>query len=187
MMRPLVGAFLMLFTSTWCRAADTYKVDGVHSAVIFRVKHVGVSYSYGRFNDVSGTFSIDAGDPTKNSFDIKVKTASIDTADKKRDKHLEGPDFFNAKQYPLLTFKSKSVKSADDGKLHVTGDLTCRDVTKEITVEMDIVGQADTQMGAKAGFETTFTINRQEFGVAYGPGVIGDDVRITVSIEGDKK
>src|SRR5215212_9781855 len=90
-------------------AGPAYKVDTVHSTAIFRVKHMNTSYAYGRFNDISGQFSLDDQDPAQSRFDFVVKTDSIDTASANRDKHLKGPDFFNAVQYPTITFKSKSV------------------------------------------------------------------------------
>lgn len=166
-------------------AADTYKVDAIHSSIVFKVKHMNASYSWGRFNDIAGTFAMDGTTPT--AFDFTVKAASIDTANEKRDGHLKGPDFFNVRQFPTITFKSKDVKKA--GNLYdVTGDLTLHGVTKPVTAKVEVTGSGRGPTGgAIAGFEATLDIKRSEFGMSYGvPNAVGDDVRIIVSVEGGK-
>lgn len=167
-------------------AAETYKIDKVHSTVVFRVKHMNTSYSYGRFNDIEGTVTWDAEKPEEGKFDVKVKTDSIDTGDKKRDTHLEGPDFFNAKQNRFLTFKSKSVKKGEGEAYELEGDLTCNGQTKPLTTKLEMTGSSSSPQGTKVGFESTFTIKRSDFGITYGPDALGDDVRVTVSIEAAK-
>ncbi len=169
------------------RAADAYKIDKVHSTVIFRIKHLNAGYSYGRFNEIAGTIDWDADKPEACKLDVTVKTDSIDTGDKKRDKHLEGPDFFNAKQHKALTFKSKAVKKGEDGIYEVTGDLTCNGVTKEIAVKVEHTGTASTPMGGdRIGLETVFTVQRADFGITYMPDGLGSDVRLIVALEGVK-
>ncbi len=168
--------------------AATFKVDGTHSTVIFRVKHMNASYAYGRFNAISGNFAIDEADPSSSSFDFTIKTDSVDTADAKRDAHLKKADFFNAAQYPTITFKSKTVKAAAKGSVDVTGDLNLHGVTKSITVKVEHSGTAKGMGGGTiAGIESTFTIKRSDFGMKNMIGAIGDDVRITVSAEGGGK
>lgn len=181
----LVLATAGLASGVW--AADSYKIDKVHSTVIFRIKHLNAGYSYGRFNEIAGTIDWDADKPEACKLDVTVKTDSIDTGDKKRDKHLEGPDFFNAKQHKTMTFKSKSVKKGEDGMYEVTGDLSCNGVTKEVTVKVEHTGTASTQMGGdRMGLETTFTVQRADFGITYMPDGLGSDVRLIVSLEGMK-
>jgi polyisoprenoid-binding protein YceI len=121
-------------------SADEYQVDNKHSTVIFRVKHLGVSYFYGRFNQIEGRITFDEADPTSFVLDVEIKVESIDTNDQRRDEHLKGPDFFNAKQYKTITFKSTKVKQGKDKKYRVTGDLTLHGVTKSITVDVVHVG-----------------------------------------------
>lgn len=167
------------------RAAETFKVDATHSSVVFRVKHMGVSYTYGRFNDVAGAFSIDEGHPAESGFDITVKSASIDTESDSRDNHLRSPDFFNVKQFPEITFKSKSVKKS--GEIYkVTGDLTLLGVTKSITIDVEHIGTAEHPRSGNAisGVETVFTIKRSDYGMTYGLGGVGDEVKLMVSLEG---
>ena len=170
-------------------AADTYEIDAAHSMIIFRAKHNGVSYNYGRFNEFSGKITMDA-DMSNSTVEFEVKAASVDTGNEKRDQHLRSSDFFSAKQFPVITFKSTKV-SAKDGKadvLEVTGDLELHGVKKSITVDVEITGRGQGRQGESLiGFESTFTINRSEFGMTYGMGSVGDDIRITVSIEAAQK
>lgn len=169
-------------------AADTYEVDASHSMIIFRAKHMGVSYNYGRFNEFSGNLAVDETDAANSMIELEVKAASVDTGNEKRDQHLRNPDFFNAKQFPVITFKSTEVKKVDEDTLEVTGDLGLHGVKKSVTVEVAITGKGKNQQGtALIGFETTFTIKRSEFGMDYGIGAVSDDIRITVSVEGMKK
>lgn len=169
-------------------AADTYEVDASHSMIIFRAKHMGVSYNYGRFNEFSGNLAVDETDAANSMIELEVKAASVDTGNEKRDQHLRSPDFFNAKQFPVITFKSTEVKKVDEDTLEVTGDLELHGVKKSVTVEVAITGKGKNQQGtALIGFETTFTIKRSEFGMDYGIGAVSDDIRITVSVEGMKK
>ena len=170
-------------------AADTYEIDAAHSMIIFRAKHNGVSYNYGRFNEFTGKITMDA-DASNNMVEFEVKAASVDTGNEKRDQHLRSSDFFSAKQFPVITFKSTKV-SAKEGKedvLEVTGDLELHGVKKSVTVDVEITGRGQGRQGESLiGFESTFTIQRSEFGMTYGMGSVSDDIRITVSIEAAQK
>lgn len=171
-------------------AADAYELDTAHSMIIFRAKHAGVSYNYGRFNEFSGKLTIDETDISKSTIEFEVKTASVDTANEKRDQHLRSPDFFSAKQFPVITFKSTKVnmKEGAENMLEVTGDLELLGVKKSITVDVEITGKGKGRQGESLiGFESSFTIKRSEFGMTYGAGAVSDDIRLTVSIEAAKK
>ena len=166
-------------------AADTYEIDTAHSMIIFRAKHNGVSYNYGRFNAFTGEITMDA-DMSKNTVEFEVKAASVDTGNEKRDQHLRSPDFFSAKQFPVITFRSTKVdmKEGKEDMLEVTGDLELLGVKKSITVDVEITGRGKGRQGeALIGFESVFTINRTEFGMTYGAGSVSDDIQLTVSIE----
>ncbi|SIN73304.1 Polyisoprenoid-binding protein YceI [Singulisphaera sp. GP187] len=166
-------------------AAQAYKVDTVHSATVFRVKHMNTSYSYGRFNDISGQFSLDEKDPKNAHLDIVVKTDSIDTANANRDKHLKSPDFFNAVQYKTISFKSKSVAKSGADTFQVHGDLTLHGVTKPLALTVTRTGAGKDMKGKPvAGFETEFAIKRSDFNMNKMLEGIGDDVKIVVSVEG---
>jgi polyisoprenoid-binding protein YceI len=165
--------------------AETYDVDPVHSVVLFRITHLNVSAFHGRFNDVSGTFTVD--DAGKGSVDITVKAGSVDTGNEKRDDHLRSPDFFNAEQFPAITFQSKELRKLDGKKYEAKGTLALHGESKEITVPLERIGSGAGMEDWRTGFEAVFTIRRSDFGITYGEGVLGDDVRMTVAIEGIRK
>jgi polyisoprenoid-binding protein YceI len=119
--------------SATARAADTYTVDGVHSSVAFRVRHMNVAPFFGRFDQISGSFTLDEQDPAKSSFEITIPADSINTANPQRDQHLKSPTFFNSKQFQAIAFKSKKVTKEKDG-YKVEGNLTLHGVTKPATV-----------------------------------------------------
>jgi polyisoprenoid-binding protein YceI len=166
--------------------AQTFKGDPVHSFVIFRIKHLNASYSYGRFNATEGQFTLDANDPTKSSFNFTVKADSLDTGNAQRDGHLKSPDFLNTKQYPTISFKSTAAKKVADNKLEVTGDLSLHGVTKSITVPIELTGTGEMRGKVVAGIEAVFEIKRTDFDMNKMVGMVGDDVRLVVSLEGTK-
>src|SRR3954462_14103218 len=153
----LIAAFSL---ASLARAGDTYKADPVHSSAVFRAHHAGAGYVWGRFNDPTGTFVLDAADPTKSTFSGEIQAANVDTHNEKRDAHLKSPDFFNAKQYPTITFKSTSVKKGDaPNTLQVTGNLTMHGVTKPLTVPVELTGKGQFPPGTqRAGGEATFVV-----------------------------
>ena len=171
-------------------AANTYEIDTAHSMILFRAKHNGVSYNYGRFNEFTGELMIDETDISKSAVEFEVKTASVDTANEKRDQHLRSSDFFSAKQFPVITFKSTkvSMKEGKEDTLEITGDLELLGVNKSITVDVEITGKAKRRQGESLmGFESVFTIKRSEFGMTFGAGVVSDDIRLIVTIEAKGK
>jgi polyisoprenoid-binding protein YceI len=182
----VVASALALLTDRPARAADEYSVDASHSAVVFRISHAGLSWVYGRFNDVSGDFKIDP-DAGSCAFELQIKTDSVDTGNKQRDNHLRSPDFFNVKQYPMISFKSTAVKPIEDG-YEVTGDFTLHGVTKSITFALK-GGRTIEMMGKRrTGYSTELTLKRSEYGMEDRmPGFIGDVVHVAVSFEGVKK
>ncbi len=179
----LLTAALVITGTSLAALGDSYALDPVHCSAIFRIKHNNTSYVYGRINAPEGTLTYDPAKPEASSFDITMKAANIDTNNAQRDTHLKSASFFNAKEYPELTFKSKSVKKADGDSLEVTGDLTIHGVTKPLTVKLDHTGDG----AGTIGFEATFTINRNDFDIKEMPGALGDDVRIMVAFEAKKK
>lgn len=170
-------------------AAGAFTVDAVHSTVLFKVKHLGVANAYGRFNDMSGAFVVDAASESGNSLEVSVNVESIDTANAGRDKHLRSPDFFSSKEFPTMTFKSTKFVKSGEKTFDVTGDLTFRGVTKTITVPVELLGVGKGRRGGEvAGIETTFTIKRSDYGMTYmvDNGGLGDEVTITVALEGGR-
>ena len=163
---------------------EGYKVDPVHSVVLFKVKHFGAGNYYGRFNDVSGTIVLDSKDPSKSVVELQVKADSIDTANQKRDQHLKGPDFFNVKQFPIIAFKAKDVKKSGKDTYEVTGDLTLHGVTKELKIQAEHVGTGKGMEGEeRAGFEASFKLKRSDFGMKFMIGPVGDEIQVIASLE----
>lgn len=182
----LTALVVALSLGTAAIAADTYKIDSEHATVIFRVSHLNIGDAYGRFNDPTGTVVYDKADPSKSQFTFEVKTANVDTDNEKRDAHLRSPDFFDAKQFPTITFKSTKVDGSGD-TLNVTGDLTLHGVTKSITFPIKKTGEADTgKMGYRTAWEANVDLKRSDFGMTGMQGPIGDDVHLVISFEAVK-
>ena len=178
---------VLLASQPSARAADDYTIDVAHSGVSFKVSHLGLSWIPGRFNDFSGSFTVDKEDPGKSSFSMTIKAESIDTGNAKRDQHLKSPDFFNVKQFPLLSFKSTSVKASKDG-YEVTGDFTLHGQTQSITFTLTGGKTAEFPKGVqRTGFSTDLVIKRSDFGMEKFKGAIGDEIKVSVSFEGVKK
>ncbi len=169
-------------------AADTYGVDPAHSAVTFKIEHVGISYVQGRFNQVSGELAIDKDDPSKSSYTLTINVESVDTNQKQRDTHLRSDSFFNAKQFPTITFKSTSVKPVKDG-LEVTGELTLHGETKPISFRLSGGKETEFPKGLKriGYWSDNLKIKRSDFGMDQMLNAIGDSVSISVSVEAVKK
>ncbi len=169
--------------------ATEYTIDKAHSAAMFKAHHLGAGYTYGQFLDVTGTIKSDQANPAGDMVDVTVKTDSLTSHEENRDKHLKSPDFFNTKQFPTLTFKSKSVAKVDDKTLNVTGDLTIHGVTKPVTAKVTYTGTGkNPQNGTEMiGYETTIAIKRSDYGMIFMVPMIDDDVTLIIALEGDAK
>ncbi len=170
------------------RADTTYKIDPQHATVIYKISHLGLSNAYGRFNEPTGTVVLD-DDASKSSFTFEIQVDKIDTANPKRDAHLKSPDFFDARQFPTITFKSTAVTKNGDNKYNVTGDLTLHGVTKSITVPIEKTGEGNGLKPGetRTGWEAQVDLKRTDFGVKGLVGPVGDDVRLTISFEAVKQ
>lgn len=132
----------------------------------------------------AGTVVYDPADVAKTQIDVSIDAASVDTRVQMRDNDLRSPHFLDVEKYPTITFKSKNTESAGQGKLKVTGDLTIHGVTKEVVLDVDGPSAPMSAMGGmRMGAEATTTINRKDFGVNGAPGVVGDDIQITLDVE----
>ena len=166
--------------------ADTFKIDPVHSSIVFSIKYL-VSDFYGRFNDLSGQVVFDKADPAKSSVELTIPVESIDTHYAKRDQHLKSPDFFNAKQFPAIVFKSKSIEGSGEN-YKVTGDLNLHGVTKPLTLEIKRGPDGNGPEGEiRGGGETRFTIKRSDFGMNFMQGALGDEVTVLLILQGVKQ
>ncbi len=168
-------------------APSTYKIDGGHSAVVFKVKHAGASWFYGTFEAISGSMTVDEAEPGNSSIEIEIEAGSVDSNSEQRDGHIESPDFLSAKEFPTITFKSTAIEDAGGGNLEVTGDLTFRGVTKPISAAVELIGKGEFR-GERIGYEARFSFERSEFGSTYGieNNVLSDEVHMIVALEGVK-
>ena len=184
------AAFLLAATSLF---ADTFVVDKAHSEATFQVRHM-MSKVSGKFDDFSGKINIDRAKPAASSVEFNIKTASVDTGNSDRDKHLQTADFFDAAKNPEITFKSTSIAPSKTKDVYnVTGDLTMRGVTKSVTIPVEFNGFGKDPWGnERAGFSLTTIVNRKDFGINWnkaldnGGFLLSDDVTINVNLEAQK-
>ncbi len=164
----------------------SWQIDPNHTAAQFSVKHLGVSTVRGAFSKVSGSAQYDPADPSKTSLDATIDASTIDTRVEARNNDLRSPHFFDVAKYPTITFHSKSTKAAGAGKLLITGDLTMHGVTKEVVLDVDGPSAAIKDpmgKGQRIGASASTKITRQDFGIDAAPGVVGDEVTITIDVE----
>lgn len=167
---------------------EHYELDPVHSTVIFRVVHMGVSPFYGRINAPTGSFDFNPDDPSQCAFAITLETKNVDTNNARRDGHLKSVDFFNAKEFPRVEFISTQVTKLAAKEYRVTGDLTLHGVTKPVTAEVTLVGQAsDPSGGGRCGFDVSFAIQRSDFGMSEMVGPVSDEVSLMIGLEGARE
>lgn len=167
----------------------TWNVDSAHSEIGFKVKHMMISTVSGHFEDFTATVETESDDFTNAQFNFSAKVNSINTKNNDRDNHLKSEDFFNVEEYPEMSFQSRSF---DGSKL--VGDLTIKNVTKEVTLEMDFNGIAVDPYGqTKAGFEVSGAISRKVFGLTWnavteaGSIVVADNIKLVIELQFIKK
>jgi polyisoprenoid-binding protein YceI len=168
--------------------ADSYKIDPVHSAILFKIGYLGVGIIYGRFDSFSGDITFDQSDPSKDAVNVEIKTDSVDTNATNRDKSLRGPDFFDAAQFPTATFKSKSIKKIDDKTFEITGDFTLRGVTKPLTLKANLIGTGPGPKGeTRTGAEASASLKRSDFDVKAMLPAVDDQVNLIIAVQGIKQ
>jgi polyisoprenoid-binding protein YceI len=174
-------------------AADAYTVDKNHSDASFTIRHFA-SKVHGRFANFEGAIQADPAKPETSSVSFQIQSASIDTNNPDRDKHLRSADFFDAEKYPQITFQSTKITPAGKDKYDVTGTLTMRGVSKQITLPVVFLGTAKDPGGnERASFELSTKLNRKDFGINWnkaldgGGFMLSDDVDVTIDLETVKK
>jgi polyisoprenoid-binding protein YceI len=174
-------------------SAAEYRVDPVHSSVVFRIRHAGVAPFYGVFKEFSGDFTFDPESPESASFRFEVQTASVDTRNSSRDDHLRNADFFNSRQFPTISFASTGIEPGEgEGVYRLKGDLTLMGETRPVTAEMVWIGTGTNPRGQSiGGFEANFSIKRSDFGMTkyLAPdgsesGGLGNTVTLMIGVEG---
>jgi polyisoprenoid-binding protein YceI len=173
-------------------AQGIYAVDPVHSNVEFKVRHL-MSTVRGDFTDFEGIIVADFENLDASGVELTIKAASIDTKDEKRDEHLRSADFFDVQTYPDITFKSSKITKVDEDTFAVAGILTIRDVSKEITLTVDSLGEMRAMGGTRAGYELSTTIDRTDYGVAWnqvldtGGLLLSNEVEVSIALEAVKQ
>ncbi len=182
-------ALFAVMLSPAALAADTYEIDTVHSHAIYKIKHLDVGFQYGRFKEMKGMVMMDEKNPENSRVQVVIPTASIDSNHPKRDEHLKSPDFFDARKFPTLEFKSTKVKKLSANIYEVLGNLTMHGVTKPITFKLMKTGEGKGMQGEyRMGGEATLSINRSDFGMKYMlPNGLSDKVDIMLAFEGIKQ
>ena len=172
-------------------ATSTWQIDPQHSSAQFAVRHLGLSTVRGAFSKLGGTMLLDEEDITKSSVEVTIDVNTVDTREPDRDKDLRSERFFDVARFPTMTFKSKKVEQLAPGKLRVTGELTIRGTSREVTLDVDgpTAPVKDPWGNQRLAATATTKINRQDYGVKWnakldnGGVVVGDDVNITLDVE----
>jgi polyisoprenoid-binding protein YceI len=168
----------------------SWMIDSAHTEVNFAVRHMMISNVRGQFQKVNGTVEFDEANPANTKVNVQLETASINTKEEKRDAHLKSADFFDAEKYPYLTFASKRVEVKDASHARLIGDLTIRDVTKEVVLDVEYNGSAKSPWGTtNAGFSAKTAIKRKDWNLNWnvaletGGWLVGDDIHISIELE----
>lgn len=167
---------------------NKWAADPSHSAIGFRVRHLGITWVNGTFKQWAIELSYDPNDPEAASVTAQIQAASIDTDNERRDNDLRSANYLAVDSFPEITFTSKKVERAGDGRLRISGDLTMRGVTRLVVLDSEVGAVLATPRGRRTAFTATTTLKRQDFGITLnrlmeGAQVVGDDVRITIDIE----
>ncbi|HKK56267.1 YceI family protein [Marinobacter sp.] len=168
--------------------SGTYAFDtkGAHQFITFKISHLGYSWLYGRFNDFDGEFTYDADNPGNSTVSVTVDTTSLDSNHAERDKHLRSDDFLHVDRYPEASFTSKRVEVDSEGEADIIGDLTLHGVTKEVTLDVEMVGHGPDPWGNyRMGFAAGTTFKLDDFGISYEKiGEVSREVELIISVEG---
>lgn len=168
----------------------SWQIDASHTEIGFNVRHMMISKVRGQFEAFSGSVDFDPDNLEATSAELTIQTASINTRNDDRDNHLKSPDFFDAATYPTITFKSTRVEKLNDNKGRLIGDLTIKDVTKVVELDVEYFGTAQSPWGTtSAGFAISGKLNRKEFGLTWnqaletGGVLVGEDVNLAIEVE----
>lgn len=183
MKRFTLTLLALLSLITFPAQATDFTIDEHHVFATFKVEHLGIGYVVGRFNKITGQVNLDKGQVA-----ITLHADSVDSGHPKRDQHLKSPDFFNAKQFPKITFKSNKVTKTGSDSYRVEATVTLLGKSKPVTLELKKTGEGkDPWGGYRIGLESTFAVKRSDFGMNFMPGGIGDTVEMYFSAEALRK
>lgn len=183
----VLSVFAVLLLTAFTTQQSIWKVDNPHSELRFSITHMGISDISGTFNDFTASISTNKEDFSDAVIEATINVASLNTRVEFRDNHLKGPDFFDAEKFPTITFKSTAIKSAGKDKYKLTGDLTAKDITKKVELDLVYRGMVENPQTKKqtAGFKLTGTINRLDFGIGTGfpAPLLSNEVQININTE----
>lgn len=185
-MKNIITLVTVLLLSVSSFAQTQWKVDSYHSSLNFSIEHSGISMVNGKFMDYTGNLTTNGDALTDANFDFTVKIESINTNVDKRDNHLKSADFFEAEKYPEMAFKStKILATGKPDQYLLYGELTIKDVTKDVIFDVHYGGIAKSDQGEKLGLKASTTINRLDFNVDYDPtgAGVGKDVNIVAHLQ----
>lgn len=186
-MHKILSLAAVLLLSASAFAAEALQIDTAHSSINFRVRHMLISNVPGSITGITGTVNYDEKDVTKSSIDATIKVTTINTANENRDRDLRGANFFDTDKFPEAKFVSKRVEKRGDNYVAI-GDLTIKDVTKEIELPFEL-SKANTPMGPAIGVSASTTINRKDYHINYGRvmdnggAVVSDEVKLEINLE----
>ncbi|MFB6823503.1 YceI family protein [Streptomyces virginiae] len=171
-----------------------YVIDPAHSSIGFTVRHAMVTNVRGAFSEHEGTLHLDGADPARSTASIDVKIASVDTGIADRDGHLRSGDFFDAEAFPLMTFRSTEARQLGGDAYRITGELTIKDVTRPLSIDLEFNGSATDPYGnERVGFEGSAEILRSDWGLTWnaaleaGGVMVSDKVKLTFDISAIKQ
>lgn len=182
----LLGVLTLAPAGAETAKPGSYKIDPAHTSVNFSVSHLGTSNLVGRFNTIEGDITLQPGG--NSGVEVSIATASVDTNQNKRDEHLRGPDFFNAKQYPKMEFRSTKMHFNDGEPRGIEGSLSLHGKTRPVMLAVEPIGAGNDPWGGyRAGYKATTVIKRSDYGMNFMQGGIGDDIEVTLNIEAIKQ
>ncbi|MFO7624206.1 MAG: YceI family protein [Anaerolineales bacterium] len=168
----------------------SWKIDTAHSEINFSVRHMMIATVRGRFEKFSGAIDFNENEPARSRVEVQIEASSINTREPQRDAHLKSPDFFDVENFPFITFKGKSIDVKGDNQALITGDLTIRDVTRQVVLDAEYAGMAQSPFGAtNAGFSASTRINRKDWGLTWnvaletGGMLVADEIKIDIDLE----
>lgn len=188
-MKRLITLIALLGLVASARAeVETYNIDPVHSSTGFSIRHV-LSKFISSFTKTTGTITVDRANLENSSVEATIEVASLSTANADRDRDLASPKFFDAVKFPAMTFKSKAWKKTGENTFDVTGNLTIKDVTKEVVLKVTSLGFGPGMRPGSmlSGWEATTTLLRADYGISAYKGALGDDVSVSINIEAGLK
>ena len=179
----LLTAALVAASANAFAAGVTYKLDPSHTNVIATWNHFGFSNPSANFSGVEGTLVYDAADVSKSSVEVTLPLTGMDGFSEKFNAHLNSGDFFEITRFPAATFKSTRVEAAGEGKLKVTGDLTIKDIAKQVVLEVTLNKREDKDGASKIGFDASGTVKRSDFGLDMAAPMVSDEVQLRITTE----